>query len=240
QVALDLAGIRVETNIEVGVADLADDATSHRLVIDGRGSGDLSGEDEQVRRAKRLAGHARGGILGEQRIEDSIRNLIGHLIRVSHAHRFARKEIRPHARSTAPAGMMIFHPQIVGPDCKRGVSDPQRLPSGSRLLPPRASGYAAVLTVTFRLNPAPEKEWTSNSSVRSVAPRCNETAPRARTPSDSRRPGSPSSCLMTFVNSSASWTTRAASADNKSLTASRKFQVLGPKTTAAPNAAGSI
>ena len=96
QVAMHLAGVRREADVRVDVADLADRVADDFLHDCGRQvglRGDLAGDDDQVSRDQRFAGDAAGRVGGQAVVEDRVGNLVGDLIRVSHRHRFAGKQV---------------------------------------------------------------------------------------------------------------------------------------------------
>jgi len=73
-------------------ADLADHLAHDLGIVDRRLAGDFAGDDGDARGDHRLAGHAAIGVFGKQGVEDAVRNLVGQLIGVSHADRFAGKQ----------------------------------------------------------------------------------------------------------------------------------------------------
>ena len=103
------AGLGIEAVLAARVPDLRDRRPHDVLVIDhGRGR-DLAGEDGEAGRHQRLAGHATHRVLGENRVENSIRDLIGDLVGVSFRNRLRREKV---ARVTAHA--LLLEQKIEG------------------------------------------------------------------------------------------------------------------------------
>ena len=76
----------------VDVTDFANHlADDFRIVDRGRG-GNLAGHHRHARGDQRLAGDAAIGVLGEQGIENTIGNLVGEFVGVSHADRLASEQ----------------------------------------------------------------------------------------------------------------------------------------------------
>src|SRR5208337_4400942 len=59
---------------------------------DHRLAGDFTGDDGDARGNHGFAGHAAVWVLGEQRVEDAIGDLVGQLVGVAHADRLAGKQ----------------------------------------------------------------------------------------------------------------------------------------------------
>ncbi len=77
------ARVGVEAVFGAGVADIADGGAGDFLKIDDGVGRDLAGEDDQAGGDEGFAGDAAFGVLGKNRVEDRIGNLIGDLVRVS-------------------------------------------------------------------------------------------------------------------------------------------------------------
>ena len=95
----DRAGLVMEADRRVGVADLLDGLAHDGGDVHVSLGGDLPGHDDDARGDERLAGDARHRVVGEHRVKNCIRNLVGNLVRVAHAHRFGREEMS-HARQS--------------------------------------------------------------------------------------------------------------------------------------------
>ena len=63
---------------------------------------DLAGDDDETGRHERLARDAAVRILGEDRVEDRVRHLVGDLVRVTLRHRFGGEREAPSGHSQAP------------------------------------------------------------------------------------------------------------------------------------------
>ena len=80
-----------------GVADLGDRlADEPRDVHVGLGR-DLAGDDDEAGRDQRLAGDAAVRVVGEDGVEDRVRDLVGDLVRVPLGDRLGREEERARA-----------------------------------------------------------------------------------------------------------------------------------------------
>ncbi len=107
------AGLGVESHVRGRVSDVADDLADQVLVLDLGAGRDLSGEHDEAGLGERLAGDARTRILLEQRVEDRVRDLVAHLVRVTHRDRLGREQ-RAGSHSNSP------RPASLGAHCKRG------------------------------------------------------------------------------------------------------------------------
>src|SRR3954468_5612389 len=83
----DPARVAVEPVLPVGVAGAADGLAHQLLHVDVGVGGDLARDEAEPGRDERLARHAAGRILGQDRVQDAVRNLIGDLVRMSFRHR---------------------------------------------------------------------------------------------------------------------------------------------------------
>ena len=93
QLHIDLARLGVEADVVVRVSDRRDHLAGDFFIIDlGRG-GDFAGHRAVVGRDQRFAGHAAVRVLRQQGIQHAVGNLIGQLVGMAHAHRFARKQV---------------------------------------------------------------------------------------------------------------------------------------------------
>ena len=96
QVAIHLARVGRKADRRIDVADVAH-RVAHQAIHRGRrqlgAGGDLARDHRQVRRHQRLAGNAAQRIGGQTEVQDSVANLVGHLIRMAHGDRLAREEI---------------------------------------------------------------------------------------------------------------------------------------------------
>ena len=72
-----------------GVADVADHFADDLLHIDVGFGRDLAGDDRQAGRDHRFARHAAHRVLGNEGVEHAVGNLVGQLIGMTHADRFA-------------------------------------------------------------------------------------------------------------------------------------------------------
>src|SRR5256885_1936964 len=89
----DGAGLGVEAEARVRVADRADRPPHDVGNVDVRGGGDLPGDDGHARGDERLAGHAGGGGLGDDRVEDRVRDLVGDLVGMTFRHRLGGEDV---------------------------------------------------------------------------------------------------------------------------------------------------
>ena len=98
----DAAGFVVEAVMGAGVADLADRVADDLLEIGVALRGDLAGDEHHAGRGYRLAGDAALGVLGQQGVEDGVRDLVADFVGVSIGDRFRREEmfaVLTHGRS---------------------------------------------------------------------------------------------------------------------------------------------
>ena len=92
QAQKDAARVGIKTDVVARVADVADDRPGDADMVDLCPARDLAGQHDQVRRAERLAGDTGLRVLLQERVEDAVGDLVGNLVRVAHAHGFARKQ----------------------------------------------------------------------------------------------------------------------------------------------------
>ena len=90
----DAAGLVVEPVLRARVADLGDPLAHDRADVDVRVRRDLSRDDDEPGRDERLAGDATMRIVGEDRVENGVRDLIGDLVGVTLGHRLRRERER--------------------------------------------------------------------------------------------------------------------------------------------------
>ena len=87
------AGVRVIAILGLGVADVRDGVADDLLEVEGAVRRDLASDDGKTRRHKRLARHARGRVLGQNRVEDGVGNLIRDLVGMSLGDGLRREEV---------------------------------------------------------------------------------------------------------------------------------------------------
>ncbi len=87
------ARLRVETELGAGVSDLLDGVADDLRKIDVAARRDFAGDDCQAGSDQRLAGHAADRILGENRVENGIGNLVGDLVGMPFGHRLRGKQV---------------------------------------------------------------------------------------------------------------------------------------------------
>jgi len=81
------------------VADVVDHAARQRLDVDpGRWWSSLAGHDGGAGLHQRLAGHAGLRVLGQDRVQHRIGDLVGHLVRVAFGDRLGGEEVAGHRR----------------------------------------------------------------------------------------------------------------------------------------------
>ena len=83
----------VEAVLAAGVADVGDRVAHDLLVVDDGAGGDFTGDKGDTGRHERFTRHATDWILGKNRIEDGIRNLVGDLVGMPLGHRLRRKQV---------------------------------------------------------------------------------------------------------------------------------------------------
>ena len=79
----DAAGLGVETECGVGVADVGDRLARDLRHVDVAGGGDFAGDDADAGGDQHFAGHAAHRILREDGVEDGVGNLVGYLVGVT-------------------------------------------------------------------------------------------------------------------------------------------------------------
>jgi hypothetical protein len=72
----------VEAHLGVVIADLDDRVPDDLFEVDPRLGRDLSGDDDDARLDQRLASDACLRILGQDRVEDAVLDLVGNLVRM--------------------------------------------------------------------------------------------------------------------------------------------------------------
>ena len=108
------AGVGGDPHLVVGIADGTDHVTDDLLVVDRALGGDLTGHDRQACRHERLAGNTAERIQSEVGVEDAVRDLVGQLVGVAHADRFAREQILAFGHGSSPLAVMGALPNGIG------------------------------------------------------------------------------------------------------------------------------
>ena len=86
------AAFVVDAVLGVVVANALDGVARHLDVIDMRVGGDFTGQHHQPGVGQRLCGHARDGVLGQDGIEDGIRNLVCYFVGMAFGNGFRGEE----------------------------------------------------------------------------------------------------------------------------------------------------
>src|SRR5213078_1496318 len=89
----DGAGLGVEAEARVGVADRADRAPHDVGDVDVGGGGDLPRHHRHAGGDQGLACHAGGGVLGDDGVEDRVRDLVGDLVGLAFRHGFGGEHV---------------------------------------------------------------------------------------------------------------------------------------------------
>ena len=75
-----------KANVITDVANVFDDIASHLNVVKLGLRGDFSRKDDQIRRTKRFTSDSRTGVLGQNGVKYTVRDLIRNLIRMPHTY----------------------------------------------------------------------------------------------------------------------------------------------------------
>ncbi len=86
------AGVGVEAVLGAVVADLADSVPDEARDVDVRLGRDLAGDDDEPGGDEGLARDATCPVVGQHGVEDRVRDLVGHLVRMALGDRFGRKQ----------------------------------------------------------------------------------------------------------------------------------------------------
>ncbi len=86
------AALVVDAVVGVVVADALDGLARDVDVVDVGGRGDLAGQHHQAGVAQRFRGDARIFVLGEDRVQDGVGNLVGDLVRMALGDRLRGEE----------------------------------------------------------------------------------------------------------------------------------------------------
>ncbi len=86
------AGLRIESDGGLGIADVFNHAAHDTRNVDVRGGRDLAGDVNLPRDCERFARNAAVWIVFENSIQHCVRNLIGDFVRMTLRHRFAGKQ----------------------------------------------------------------------------------------------------------------------------------------------------
>ncbi len=89
---LDGAGVAVETLVAAVETDIADHLAHQIIEVHKAGSRDLAHQHHKPGLGERLARHARARVLGKERVQHSVANLIAHLVGVAFRHRFTGEQ----------------------------------------------------------------------------------------------------------------------------------------------------
>ena len=89
----DAAGLVVEAVLRPCVPDALDRVPRDARDVDVAGGRDLAGDDDEPRGQDRLAGDPARRILGNNRVQDSVGDLIGHLVGMAFGDRLGREDV---------------------------------------------------------------------------------------------------------------------------------------------------
>ena len=89
--AQDRASIAVVAVLRAIIADTANRAANHLVIIHVRAGGNFTGDDRHARRNQRFTGNAAFGVLPHDLVKNGVRNLVGNFVRMPLGHRFRRK-----------------------------------------------------------------------------------------------------------------------------------------------------
>ena len=101
---LNRTGTGVEAHLGAGVTDVLDDLADQLGNVDQRVRRDFPQDQHQARRGGGLAGNARGRIPAEQCVQHCVRNLVAHLVRMTHRNGLRSKEQLGHRSLLALPG----------------------------------------------------------------------------------------------------------------------------------------
>src|SRR5690606_10578504 len=92
------AGRAVEADVAGVIPDVEDHLARQRLQVDPGAGGDLAGDDRHAGLDHGLAGYAGALVLGQDRVEHGIGDLVGDLVRVPFGHGLGGEEVARHRR----------------------------------------------------------------------------------------------------------------------------------------------
>ena len=87
------AGLVVEPVVGARVADVAHGVADDRLEVDVGVGRDLAEHEDEPRRRRRLAGDAGVRVVAQDRVQDGVRDLVAHLVRVAFGDRLGREQV---------------------------------------------------------------------------------------------------------------------------------------------------
>src|SRR5207342_2383839 len=89
----DRAGVAVETDLRIVVADVVDNLARQRLDVDPRRGGDFAGDDRGAGLHHGFAGDAGALVLRQDGVEDGVGDLVGDLVRVAFGNGLGGEEV---------------------------------------------------------------------------------------------------------------------------------------------------
>ncbi len=89
----DAARLEVEAELRARVADLADGLAGDLGDVDVAGRGDLPRHHDEPGGEQGFAGHPARGVLGEDRVQHRVRDLVGDLVGMAFRHRLGREQV---------------------------------------------------------------------------------------------------------------------------------------------------
>ena len=96
------AGLGVEAVLGTRVADVTDGLAHEPRDVDVRRGRDLARHDDETCRDQRLAGDATVRVVGKDRVENGVRELVGNLVRVPLGNRLRAEAERASAHGVKP------------------------------------------------------------------------------------------------------------------------------------------
>ncbi len=95
------AGMAIEADVRMRVADVVDGVAHQLFIVDPRLGGDFTGQHYHAGLDQGFAGDPRMGILVDDGVQNRIGNLVGHLVGMTLGDRFGCKQKITHSRCTS-------------------------------------------------------------------------------------------------------------------------------------------
>ncbi len=156
------AGSVVEAEASVGVADPAHGVANDGLEVDVGVGRDLADDHHRAGRGGRLTGDSGARVVADDRVEDCVRDLVAHLVRVTLGHRFGGEQVL----------LVVDDAGHLAPRVSRERGFRRRLAGGSDRAPEKAIGLPLAgcpKNGCTRSCPIPTSTWRSSSTRRSAS-----------------------------------------------------------------------
>jgi hypothetical protein len=125
------AGLVVEAVLGLRVADVADGFADDRLEVDVGVGRDLAEDEDETGRRRRLTGDAGIRVLADDRVQDRVRDLVAHLVRMPLGDGFRGEQVLGSVDDAGHAFLCCLRRSLARPSRKADASTAASAPDGA-------------------------------------------------------------------------------------------------------------